>query len=129
MAFLHEIKPFFFVSLGAIVGSNVRFLMYQRLEKISRNKHFRIFIINNLASFLLGFSYSIFINISSMKYSYELSLIFVIGFLGSMSTFSTFIYDLFEISYDSKYIRLVIIFLLSISFSLISLSIGYLLGN
>ena len=129
MELIHEIKSFLLVSIGAVIGSNIRFITYKTLEKIYIKRSIIIFIINNLASFLLGLTYAILKNYSSYKYSYQLALLFVIGLLGSMSTFSAFINNIFKTSYNFKFLRTTKIFILSIFFSFIFLTVGYLLGN
>ena len=125
LAFPHEFQSFVLVAFGATLGANTRYIIYQRLEKVSKSKHFRISIINNFSSFLLGLFYAL----STGNDSHKLSLIFLVGFLGSMSTFSTFIYDLFEIYFEFKIFKIVNIFFISITLSLLSLIIGYLIGN
>ncbi len=126
----HEyIKYVLLLSCGGVLGSNTRFFLFQSLGKIFTNKGLEIFFINNLSSFLLGLISAILANNSSLKYSYELGLLIVIGFLGGLSTFSTFIYDLFELYLNSEFSKLFTSFLLSISFGLIFLSIGFVLGN
>ena len=129
MEFFDNLKSIFFISAGAVIGANLRFLICHKLEKTPIKKEFRIFIVNNMATFLFGFSYSIFSKIVSFNASKNLSLLFLIGLIGSMSSFSTFIFDLFELSINFKFYRLIKIFNLSIVVSLISITLGYLLGN
>ena len=42
------------VSIGAILGANLRFKIHNKLEKINLSKDFVILIINTFASFCLG---------------------------------------------------------------------------
>ncbi len=118
------------ISFGAILGSNFRLFIYNRLDKFFViRKHYKVLFINNFASFILGLFLSIstrLININDLNNIY---LLFSIGFLGSLSTFSTFIYDLFEISAKCKLINSIQFIVISISFGLIALWLGYLLGN
>ena len=129
MGSLENIKSLILVSCGGILGSNIRFLIFQYLDKFSIKKDFKIFFINNLASLLLGFISAILTNNSSLEHNYELGLLIIIGFLGGLSTFSTFVYDLYVLSLHSKFSKIIKILLFSIVLGLISLSLGFFLGN
>tara|TARA_B100000579_G_C22317283_1_gene614340 strand:- start:97 stop:501 length:405 start_codon:yes stop_codon:yes gene_type:complete len=125
-----NIEALFLVSLGAIIGVNARLYIYEKLgeQKFIRND-LRILFINSLASFLLGLFYSISTNQIYSDYIYKLTLVFSIGFFGSLSTFSTVIYDLFKLSFKYKFVRSIKLLILSISSGLFSLFLGLLLGN
>ena len=45
------------VSIGAILGANLRFKISNKLEKINLSKDFVILIINTFASFCLVYSF------------------------------------------------------------------------
>ena len=117
------------VSFGAILGANFRFLIYKKLEQSNLNKEFIILVINTLSSFLLGFFISFFNKLNYLTFSYQIVLFFSIGFLGSFSSFSTFIYDLFDLSIEFKFSRALKILIISLAFGIIALSIGFLWGN
>ncbi len=127
MELIDRLQSAFIVSIGAVLGSNIRYIIYQRLCKIK--KDFRVLLINCLASFLVGLFISITSHVSYSKYLYELGLFFLIGFLGSLSTFSTFIYDLFELYSQSKFSRALVLFIFSLVLGVISLALGFLLGT
>ncbi len=129
MTILENIRNLLIVSFGAVFGSNFRFLIYTRLDNIKIKKDLIILIINCLASFLLGLSYSILSSLTNTKFSYELGLFFLIGLLGSMSTFSTFIYDLFQLSFQFRFFRLFNLFFTSLVLGLIFLAFGSLIGG
>ena len=129
MQLLEVFKSLILVSFGAVLGSSLRLFIYERLSIFSIKKNYRIFFINNLASFLVGLFYSFSINFGSFKDTYQLGLIFSIGFLGSLSTFSTYIYDLFELIYDFKIFQAIKIFILSLCVSLTCFCLGFSLGN
>ncbi len=126
---LENINSLLLVSCGGILGSNIRFLIFQSLDKIFINKYLKIVLINNLALFLLGFFSAILSHNSALNYSKELVLLISIGFLGGLSTFSSFMYDLFELSFNFQFIKVIKILIFSIIIGLISLSLGFLLGN
>ena len=118
-----------FVSLGAAFGANTRFLIYKRLEKINLSKDFIILSINTFSSFCVGFFFSIASQTFNINYSNQLKLFFLVGFLGSLSTFSTFIYDLFDLSINSKLNRVLKLFFFSLTLGVIALSFGFLLSQ
>ena len=126
---LENIKSLLLVSCGGILGANIRFLIFQRLDEFFIDKDHKIIIINNLASFLLGFSSAILTNHNSLNYSYELGILIVIGFLGGLSSFSTYMYDLFELSSNLKFYKMLKMLILSVISGLIFLSIGFFFGS
>ena len=119
----------FFVSVGAILGANTRFKIHSKLQKLNISKDFLILIINTFASFSLGLFLSIIEQFRSLSFSYQLILFFSIGFFGSLSTFSSFVYDLFEICLQLKFARAFKLFIISVSFGIIAFTAGFLLGN
>ena len=118
-----------FVSLGAILGANARFKIHTKLQKFNLKKDFSILIINTFASFFLGLLISFIGKFSSFIYSYQLVLFFSIGFLGSLSTFSSFVYDLFDLCLQLKLPRVLGLFIISSSLGIIAFAFGSLLGN
>ena len=117
------------VSLGAILGANTRFTIYNNLEKLNLNRYSYILIINTAASFFLGLFLSLLEYFSSFIYSYKLVLFFSIGFLGSLSTFSSFVYDLFELCLKFKFFKALKLFIISSSFGIIAFGLGFFLAN
>ena len=117
------------VSLGAVVGANTRFKIHNKLEKMNLSKDFFVLIINTFSSFSLGLFLSLIEQFSFFIYSYHLVLFFSIGFLGSLSTFSSFVYDLFDLCLQFKFSRAFMLFLISASFGIIAFAFGFFLGN
>ena len=118
-----------FVSIGAILGANSRFRIYNKLAKLNLNKYSLILIINTFASFSLGLFLSIVEQFRAFNYYYQLVLFFSIGFFGSLSTFSSFIYDLFDLCFQLKFFRALKLFFISMSVGIIAFAFGFLLGN
>ena len=117
------------VSIGAVFGVNARFIIYQKLKQININRYFIILAINTFSCFLLGLFISILPKIKSLTFSSQLALFFVIGFLGSLSTFSTFVYDLFDLCLKSKFFKALKLFSFSFSLGIFALALGSSLGN
>ncbi len=129
MVNLSSFQDIILVSIGAVLGVNSRFLIYQKLKEMNINGNFLIFVINTFSSFLLGFFISILSKITSVNVSSQLLLFFVIGFIGSLSTFSTFIYDLFELYREYKLLKALKLFIFSVSLGTSALALGSLFGN
>ena len=117
------------VSFGAILGANTRFKISNKLEKIPFRKGSSILIINIFSSFFLGLFLAIVEQFSSFIYYYQLLLFFSIGFLGSLSTFSSFVYDLFEFCLKLKLARALKLLIISWSLGIMAFALGCLLGT
>mgnify|MGYP001332802950 FL=1 len=118
---------FSIISIGSILGANLRYLILTRLGSIKLNQRKRLLLINSTASIILGLSLSLN-NYNNILFR-EFIILFLIGFAGSLSTFSTFINDLFKLSIKRKYKDIAIIIFSCVFLGLISISIGLLVGN
>ena len=78
-----------------------------------------ILIVNVLASLFLG----IFVGLNLTNKN--LILFFLVGFLGCFSTFSSFIYQLFNLIQKRKYLRLLLYYVEVLSLSFIFFCLGY----
>ena len=109
-----ELDGFIYILAGSTLGLTVRiFIKYiSGREKIFTSNN--ILIVNVLASLFLGIFVSL--NITNKN----LILFFYVGFLGCLSTFSSFIYQLFQLIQERKYFKLLLyyteVFVLSFSF-------------
>ena len=120
---------FFFISLGAILGANIRFQILNKLKKSRLKSDFYILIINIFASFSLGFFLPIINQLGSFIYSYQVILFFSLGFLGSMSSFSSYINDLYDLCLQFKFSRALNLFVFSSSLGVFAFAFGFFLGN
>ena len=128
-AIFDKLQDILLVSFGALLGVNIRFVIYQEFEKLNIRKYYSILVINTLASFFLGLFLSILTRINSYDFSYQLGLFVSIGFVGSLSTFSTFVYDLFDFFLQYKFFRALKLFVLSLSLGLTALAFGSFIGD
>jgi len=116
-----------FVSLGAILGANARFIILGNLKNLNVNKDLPVFVINTFASFCLGLFLSIIEKFGSFLYSYQLVLFLSVGFLGSFSTFSSFIYDLFDLCIEFKFYKGLKLLITSYALGISAFAIGFFL--
>ena len=84
------------VAIGAVFGSCVRFKCVKTLGSFSSCKGWVTLIVNLFATFLLGFLLGIRPILNQSNFSSLLFLAIGVGFLGSLSTFSAFIFQLLE---------------------------------
>ena len=124
MTTLNNFQEVLLVSIGAVLGANIRFIIYQRLKERTINVYLIILVINTFSSFMLGLCISILSKIGFLSFTSQLVLFFLIGFLGSLSTFSTFVYDLFDSVLKLKFSRALKTIALSISLGVIALAMG-----
>ena len=116
------------IAFGAAFGANTRYQIYKKLEQINVSKRFIILVINISSSFFLGLFLSILSDNSSLSYYDQLVLFFSIGLLGSLSTYSSFIYDLYELCIKFQFKRALKLFIISITLGMASFAVGFVLG-
>ncbi len=117
------------ITFGAVLGANIRYLVYEKFQKIDLSENSIILFINTFSSFILGLFLSILPQSRFLSYSYQLGLFFAIGLLGSLSTFSTFIYNIYELFIRFKFYRAFKLSIISLTSGLLSFSFGFLLGR
>ena len=115
------------IGIGAVLGVNLRFLIISRFWLSINRKEIKVLIINTFSSFLLGFSMAFIISETSQNYS-QFYKLFLVGFIGSLSTFSSFIYELFKLSLKKKFKDLIYLIIFSILLSLVFFYLGYLIS-
>ena len=116
------------ISTGSLLGANLRYFLRTKFCLINLSKSRRLLLVNLIASVILGASLSLN-NKSDIKIYRELVVLFLFGFAGSLSTFSSFINDLFKLSIKRKYKDISIIIFLSLFLGLLSISLGLLVVN
>ena len=128
MLLLDSFQDIILISFGAVLGSNTRFIIYKKLNELNISKNSIVLIINVFSSFSLGLFLSILHEIGSVSYSSKLVLFFSIGLLGSLSTFSSFIYDLYDLFIQLKFYIALKLFIISLTSGLLAFAVGFLLG-
>ena len=114
-----ELDGIIYILVGSTLGLIVRrFIKYISIKEtlISSNN---ILISNVLASFFLG----IFVGLNLTNKN--LILFFSVGFLGCLSTFSSFIYQLFNLIQERKYLSLLLYYVEVLVLSFLFFCLGY----
>ncbi|WP_415399180.1 fluoride efflux transporter CrcB [Synechococcus sp. W4D4] len=81
------------VAIGAVPGAWLRFRVVNHLEPMLPRKHWATFAVNIIACFALG---SVAVLARQCGSDQRLGLLLGTGFLGSLSTFSTFSVELLQ---------------------------------
>ena len=114
-----ELDGVIYTLLGSTVGLILRFFINYITGRQNLFASNNILIVNVLASLFLGIVEGL--NITNKN----LILFFLVGFLGCLSTFSSFIYQLFNLIQKRKYVRLLLYYVEVLSLSFIFFCLGY----
>ena len=114
------------VGLGAIPGAWLRLKVVNHFQPMVPKKHWGTFIVNVVACFALGLVLAL--NETSAS-STGIALLMGLGFLGSLSTFSTFAVELLNELRAGQMLTAVLLALASIGAGLLASALGYGLGT
>ena len=114
------------VALGAIPGAWVRLLLVNHLQPMLLRKHWGTFVVNVTACFFLGL---VFAQVERCGPITGLALLIGVGFLGSFSTFSTFVMEVLNELRASKYLPALVLMFASLLTGLVAAAVGYGLGS
>tara|TARA_B100000131_G_C17909245_1_gene529661 strand:+ start:303 stop:692 length:390 start_codon:yes stop_codon:yes gene_type:complete len=108
-------QTFLLLSIGSILGANIRMEIMDRFKNKYFIKGSDIMFINLIASFILGFVVGLYEKNFYLINNNNFILFFNIGFLGSFSTFSSFLFQIFmkvraRKIFDAFYIAFLTIF-------------------
>ncbi|MFZ0408308.1 MAG: CrcB family protein [Cyanobium sp.] len=116
----------FLVALGAVPGAWLRFRLVNHLEPMLPRRHWGTVSVNLLACFVLGLLVSL--QASCGEGSRRLMLLLGTGFLGSFSTFSTFIAEIHGLLRQRNPTEALVLLVCSVAGGLLALTIGLSLG-
>ena len=109
----------FHILVGSTLGLILRLFIQNNFKKKKTLYFNSILIVNVLSSLFLGSLLAL--SLTNKK----LLLLFSVGFLGCFSTFSSFIYQLFNLIQKRKYLRLFIYYLEVLVISFLFFCLGY----
>ena len=115
----------FLIALGAIIGANIRYFFLRKLE-ILKYSEYRLLTINLFSSFILGLLFPFFIK-TNLKIEEELIFLFLFSFIGSLSSFSTFISDFYMLILNNNFKRSTLLIFFSIVLGILFFNFGYLI--
>ncbi len=114
-----------YVGFGGFIGAIARYFISGIVHKFWDQSLFPIgtLSVNLLGCVLIGFLSGL--AISRQLFSPEARLFVLVGFLGSLTTFSTFAYETFALSLDAGFSKALLNIGLQILFGLLAVWIGY----
>lgn len=115
------------VAVGAVPGAWLRFLLVNHLEPHLPRRHWGTFGVNLIACFSLGLLAAL--QSGSRSGSGRLMLLLGTGFLGSFSTFSTFIAELVQGLERGERLGAALLLIASLVGGLLGLAAGRALGR
>ena len=114
-----KLDSIIYILVGSTAGVVLRTYIKNNFKKTIGFYISNISLINILAAFFLGI-------LVALNLSFDnLSLLFYVGFLGCFSTFSSFIYQLFRLLQEKKYLLLLIHYFELFILSFLFFFIGY----
>ena len=120
-----QLLKIFLIALGAIIGANIRYFFLRKLE-ILKYSEYRLLTINLFSSFILGLLFPFFIK-TNLKIEEELIFLFLFSFIGSLSSFSTFISDFYLLILNNNLKRSTLLIFFSIVLGILFFNFGYLM--
>lgn len=129
LGFLANHKSSLLIISGAIPGALLRMQVSKKLALYTQSKLLGLVILNTVATFFLGFFLAIQSKPEFISSNQALYLLLCVGFLGSFSTFSSFIFELYSFSLKHRLIDFFCMALFSISSGLFSVFLGQYFGN
>ena len=111
----------FFIGFGGFFGAISRYLVGVFINNIGLNTNISTLLVNIIGSFFMGLLFYIFSTNSSDFYK----MFFVVGFLGSFTTFSAFSLDAMNLFLASQYINFLTYIILSVVLSILFIFLGF----
>ena len=108
-----------YVILGAAIGAPARFAIDQYIRKFS-SKPYGIFLVNVIGSFVIGLTFN------KTETVYDL---FVVGFAGAFTTWSTFMLDIYLGFELKRYKEITVNLVMSLGFGLAAAYLGLQLAS
>ena len=115
-------KAFILVFIGGGLGSCLRYLIALLVRSTSTQFPYATLIANLLGCFLIGLLAGYFNRIGLLKEN--LNLLFVIGFCGGLTTFSSFTLDIYHLIKTSSFLLPLLYFLGNIALGMLLLLLG-----
>ena len=114
-----------FISFGSVIGANLRMELINRYETFFQKGFSITLIINIVATFLMGFLIASQSQALDEIRNNNHILFFNIGILGSFSTFSAFLFEVFQEIKCGRYIDAFLIASTSLFAGVFTAFIGY----
>ena len=114
------------VALGSIPGAWLRLRLVNHLQPMLPRNHWGTFVVNVTACFFLGLVLAMVERCGPMT---GLALLIGVGFLGSLSTFSTFVMEVLQELRSGQVLLALMLMIASLLMGLLATALGYGLGS
>ena len=114
------------VALGAIPGAWLRLRLVNHFQPMLPGKHWGTFAVNVTACFFLGLVLALLERCDPLT---SLALLIGVGFLGSLSTFSTFVVEVLNELRAGQVLPALVLVLASLLMGLVAAAAGFGLGS
>ncbi len=121
--------PYLFIAFGGALGAVTRYAIFHGLNRFE-HEHLRVgvWVVNVLGSFLIGIALALALNGIMFQRGKPEHLIFITGFLGAFTTFSTFSQDNVEFLFIEKNgIGFLFNIFMNLTFGFLACALGYFL--
>lgn len=118
-------QPIISISVGAIIGALIRWKLGVYFNQLFPTIPMGTLIANLTGSFLMGIF--IFFSIEHALLSYNVRMGFITGFLGSLTTFSTFSGEAFMLLSKQEFLWCMILILIHVIGSILMVFAGYMI--
>ena len=128
---IEAFRPFLLIATGSIFGSATRIYLTDFFAMLLPAKHWGIMFVNIFAAFFLGLflAFAFRSGLDSVSESSSLFLFCCVGFIGSMSTVSTFVIEVFNTLRANRLKEFCSLASFSIVGGLLAVAVGFALGD
>ena len=127
--FLLDNRSSLLIAVGAAPGALLRLQLSKKFSSYTNSKLNGVLIVNIISTFLLGLFLALQQKIVSLSVNQSLYLLICVGFLGSFSTFSSFIFELYSFDLRNRFFDFLFMIIVSITLGLFSAFLGHYFGN
>ena len=125
---IERLSPYLWISLGAIVGANLRYVVNRALAQwLGTGFPYGTFVVNIGGSLAIGLIAAM-ITANLVDRPEVVRQVAIIGFLGSLTTFSSFMYETHSLFNDGAWMRALVNLFLSIFAGLVGVRFGFYLA-